>query len=90
MWLKITSKINANRPAKNKLINQKKSRLKAEGLLDPPLKETGLRKPFVQNCIGGKIRLLRRVISYNTAIQLQYCTKKAFHGDLFHATKVWE
>jgi len=34
MWLKITSKINANRPAKNKLINQKKSRLKAEGLLD--------------------------------------------------------
>jgi hypothetical protein len=48
MWLKITSKINANRPAKNKLINQKKSRLKAEGLLDPPLKETGLRKPFVQ------------------------------------------
>jgi hypothetical protein len=48
MWLKITSKINANRPAKNKLINQKKSRLKADGLLDPPLKETGLRKPFVQ------------------------------------------
>jgi hypothetical protein len=33
---------------KNKLINQKKYRLKADGLLDPPLKETGLRKPFVQ------------------------------------------
>ncbi len=48
MCLKITLKINANRPAKNKLINQKKSRLKAEGLLEPPLKETGLRKPFVQ------------------------------------------
>ena len=48
MWLKITSKINANRPAKNKLINQKKSRLKAEVFFAPPLKETGLRKPFVQ------------------------------------------
>jgi hypothetical protein len=57
MWLKITLKINANRPAKNKLINQKKSRLKAEGLLDPPLKETGLRKPFVQ--LGLKTIFIR-------------------------------
>jgi hypothetical protein len=57
MWLKITSKINANRPAKNKLTNQKKSRLKADGLLDPPLKEMGLRKAFVQvllSCVRDK------------------------------------
>jgi hypothetical protein len=43
-----TLKINANLLVKNKLINQKKYRLKADGLLDPHLKETGLRKSFVQ------------------------------------------